>query len=81
MRFRGDSLNKVRVLRIEPLKVNNRPPFFNLYYAKFSNLAIFYKDNGKTWLSESLLGIITFPLSCYSEIKEEKDDYWGEYDL
>ena len=26
------------------------------------------------------LGVITFYLSCYSEIKGKKDDYWGKSD-
>ena len=37
-------------------------------------------DNGKAWLSVLFLGVITFHLSCYSEIKGKKDEYMGEYD-
>ena len=71
---------RVRALILEPLKVNNRLLFILLYYTNSTSLTIFYKDTSKTWLSVLFLGVITFHLSCYSEIKGKKDDYWGEYD-
>ena len=73
-------MNYCRSITNRTLKFNNDPHFIFLFYIKFSIFAIFYKDNGKTWLFVLFLGVITFHISCYSEIKEKKDDYWGEYD-
>ena len=61
---------RVRGLLIGQLKVNNRPLFTLLYYTKLSNLIFFYKNNGKTWLSVLILEVITYHLSCYSEMFE-----------
>ena len=76
----GRPKTRVRALLIGPLKVNKRPLFIHLYYTKFSILAIFYKDNARPGYLCYLLGVITFHLSCYSEIKGKRNDYWSEYD-
>ena len=34
------------------------------------NIYFFYKNNGKTWLSVLILEVITYHLSCYSEMFE-----------
>ena len=78
-----ENRHSVRTLLIGPLKVNNCPLFILLYYTKFSSLAIFYTDSGKTWLSVLFLRVIAFHLTCYSEIKVKKMIIWismiGEY--
>ena len=50
-------------------------PFFTLHKIwQLSNF--FYKDDGKIWLSVTdFLGVITFHLYCYSDIKRKNDDY------
>ena len=71
---------RVRALLIGPLSLIIIH-FLSLYITQ--NLAVypfFYKNNGKIWLSV-LFSRVIFYLSCYSEIKGKKNDYWGEYDL
>ena len=53
-----------------------------LYYYITQNLGVqqfFCNDNDKTWLPVLFLGVITFHLFGYLEIKVKKNYYWSEY--
>ena len=54
------------------LKFNNHPLFILQYYTKFISLTLFYKDNGKTWLSVLFLRVITFHFFVIQKLREKR---------